>query len=116
MNKKTEKKIKVRLVPLSSDATLSQRTVIEMFSGSGSTPGKASTPDGVGDEGSTKESASAWSSPLVVKPTSAEETVKAASSTEKSNTASSTPSQNPPKSSDNGSTSEWRPGKNYERN
>ena len=87
-----------------------------MFSGSGSTPEKASTPVGVGDEGSTKESASAWSSPLVVKPTSAEETVKAASSTEKSNTAPGTPSQNPPKSSDNGSTSEWRPGKNYGRN
>ena len=116
MNKENEKKRKVRLVPLSSDATLSQRTAIEMFSGSGSTPEKASTPVGVGDEGSTKESASAWSSPLVVKPTSAEETVKAASSTEKSNTAPGTPSQNPPKSSDNGSTSEWRPGKNYERN
>ena len=116
MNKENEKKRKVRLVPLSSDATLSQRTVIEMFSGSGSTPEKASTPVGVGDEGSTKESASAWSSPLVEKPTSAEETVKAASSTEKSNTAPGTPSQNPPKSSDNGSTSEWRPGKNYERN
>ena len=116
MNKENEKKREVRLVPLSSDATLSQRTVIEMFSGNGSTPEKASTPVGVGDEGSTKESASAWSSPLVVKPTSAEETVKAASSTEKSNTAPGTPSQNPPKSSDNGSTSEWRPGKNYERN
>ena len=116
MNKENEKKINVRLVPLSSDATLSQRTVIEMFSGSGNTPEKASTPVGVGDEGNTKESASAWSSPLVVKPTSAEETVKAASSTEKSNTAPGTPSQNPPKSSDNGSTSEWRPGKNYERN
>ena len=73
------KKIKVRLVPLSSDATLSQRAVIEMFSGSGSTPGKAPSLVGVGDEGSTKESASAWSSLLVVKPTSAEETVKAAS-------------------------------------
>ena len=59
MNKENEKKRKVRLVPQSSGATLSQRTVIKMFSGSGSTPEKASTPVGVGDEGSTKESASA---------------------------------------------------------
>ena len=44
--------------------------------------------------------------------------VTAASSIEKSNTAqiSELPTQNPSTSSDIGGTSEWRPGKNYERN
>ena len=47
-----------------------------------------------------------------------EATVTAASSIEKSNIAqiSELPTQNPSTSSDIGSTSEWRPGKNYERN
>ena len=109
----------VRLVPLTRDETLSQPTVLELLSGSVSTPTKeASTPEGARVEGSSEKLPSAWKSPLLKKSSAFKETaVSAASSTEKSNTAQifGTP-QNPSTSTDVGSTSEWRPGKNYERN
>ena len=111
----------VRLVPLTRDEALSQPTVLELLSGSVSTPTKeASTSEGGRVEGSSEKLPSAWKSPLLKEKSSAvkEATVSAASSAEKSNTAqiSGTPPQNPSTSMDVGSTSEWRPGKNYERN
>ena len=111
----------VRLVPLTRDEALSQPTVLELLSGSVSTPTKeASTSEGGRVEGSSEKLPSAWKSPLLKEKSSAvkEATMSAASSAEKSNTAqiSGTPPQNPSTSMDVGSTSEWRPGKNYERN
>ena len=111
----------VRLVPLTRDETLSQPTVLELLSGSVSTPTKeASTSKGIRVEGSSEKLPSAWKSPLLKEKTSAfkETTMSAASSAEKSNTAqiSGTSPQNPLTSTDVGSASEWRPGKNYERN
>ena len=111
----------VRLVPLTRDETLSQPTVLELLSGSVSTPTKeASTSEGARVEGSSEKLPSAWKSPLLKEKSSAfeEATVSAASSAEKSNTAqiSGTPPQNPSTSMNVDSTSEWRPGKNYERN
>ena len=111
----------VRLVPLTRDETLSQPTVLELLSGSVSTPTKeASTSEGGRVEGSSEKLPSAWKSPLLKEKSSAVKgaTMSAASSAEKSNTAqiSGTPPQNPSTSMDVGSTSEWRPGKNYERN
>ena len=90
---------------------------MSLFSSSGSSQVKASTSTGVEAETSTKLPL-AWTS-LLKKPLANQEaTVTAASSIEKSNTAqiSELPTQNPSTSSDIGSTSEWRPGKNYERN
>ena len=91
-----------------------------MLSGSASTPTKeASTPEEVKVEGSSEKLPSAWKSPLLKEKSSAfkEATESAASSAEKSNTAQifGTPTQNPSTSTDVGSTSEWHPGKNYER-
>ena len=67
-------------------------------------------------EGSSEKLPSAWKFPLFKEKslTFKEATVSAASSAEKSNTAqiSGTPSQNPSTSTNVGSTSEWRPGKN----
>ena len=109
------------LVPLTRDETLSQPTVLELLSGSVSTPAKeTSTPDGARVEGSSEKLSSAWKSSLLKEKSSAfkEVTMSAASSAEKSNTAqiSGIPPQNPSTPTDVGSTSEWRPGKNYERN
>ena len=120
-SKSTIKTKTVRLVPLTRDETLSQPTVLELLCGSVSTPTKeASTPEGARVEGSREKLPSAWKSPLLKEKSSAfkEATVSAVSSAEKSNTAqiSGTPPQNPSTSTDVGSTSEWRPGKNYERN
>ena len=110
----------VRLVPLTRDETLSQPTVLELLSGSVSTPTmEASTPEGARVEGSSEKLPSAWKSALLKKSSAFKEaTVSAASSAEKSNTAQifGTPPQNPSTSTDVGSTSEWRPEKNYERN
>ena len=111
----------VRLVSLTRDETLSQPTVLELLSRSVSTPTKeASIPEGARVEGSSEKLPSAWKSPLLKEKSSAfkEATVTAASSAEKSNTAQifGTPPQNPSTSTDVGSTSEWRPRKNYERN
>ena len=111
----------VRLVPLTRDKTLSQPTVLELLSGSVSTPTKeASTPEEARVEGSSEKLPSAWKFPLLKEKSSAfkEATVSAASSAEKSNTAQTfgTPPQSPSTSTDVGSTSEWRPGKNCERN
>ena len=78
-----------RLVSLTRDETLSQPTVLELFSGSVSTPTKeASTPEGARVEGSSEKLPSAWKSPLLKEKSSAfkEATVSAASSAEKSNT------------------------------
>ena len=109
-----------RLVPLTRDETLSQPTVLELLRSRVSTPTKeASTPEGVRVEGSSKKLPSAWKSLLKEKSSAFKEaTVSAASSAEKSNTAqiSGTPPQNPSLSTNVGSTSEWRPGKNHERN
>ena len=121
MQKNKRKTKTVRLVPLTRDETLSQPTVLELLSGSVSTPTKeASTLEGARVEGSSEKLPSAWKSPLLKEKSSAfkEATVSAASSTEKSNTAqiSGTTPQNPSTSMDVGSTSEWCPGKNYKRN
>ena len=110
----------VQLVPLTRDETLSQPTVLELLSGSVSTPTKeASTSEGR-VEGSSEKLPSAWKYPLLKEKSSAvkEAAMSTASSAEKSNTAqiSGTPPQNPSASMDVGSTSEWRPGKIYERN
>ena len=117
--KKKKKTKPVRLVPLTtSKEPLSQRTVPELFSSSGSSQVKASTPTGVEAE-TSKKLPLAWTFLLKEKALANQEaTVTAASSIEKSNTAqiSELPTQNPSTSSDIGSTSEWRPGKNYERN
>ena len=115
-NKKT-----VRLASLTRKKPLSQRTVLELFSGNESTQlVKASTPVRVEVETSAKKLPSAWTSLLLEeKPLANQEaTVSAALSIEKSNTAQISVSltQNPSMSTDVGSTSEWRRGKNYERN
>ena len=80
----------VRLVPLTRDETLSQPTVLELLSGSVSTPTKeASTSEGIRVEGSSEKLPSAWKSPLLKEKSSAfkETTMSATSSAEKSNTA-----------------------------
>ena len=116
MEETKKKKTKpVRLVPLTtSKEPLPQRTVPELFSSSGSLQVKASTPTGVEVE-TSKKLPLAWTSLLKEKPLANQEaTVTAASSIEKSNTAqtSGLPTHIPSTSSDIGSTSEWRPGKN----
>ena len=119
MENKRKKKTE-RFVPLTKEEPLSQRTVLELFSGSESTQlVKASTPARVEVETSAKRLPSAWTSPLLEKPlANQEETVSAASSIEKSNTAqmSGSLTHNPSMSPDIGSTSEWHRGKNHERN
>ena len=115
------KKKTVRLVPPTRKEPLSQRTVSELFSGSASTQlVKASTPAEVEVETSAKKLPSAWTSLLLKDKslTNQEATVSAALSIEKSNIAqiSGSLTQNPSMSPDVGSTSEWRGGKNYERN
>ena len=110
----------VRHVPLTRKESLTQQTVPELLSGSGSTQlVNASTPAEVEVETIMKESPSAWTSPLLKEKLLAnqEATVSAALSIEKWNTAqiSGSPSQNPSMSPDVGSTSEWCRGKNYER-
>ena len=110
----------VRFVPLTRKEPMSQGTVLELFSGSESTQlVKASTPAGVEVVTSAKKLSSAWTSLLLEKPLANQEaTVSAALSIEKSNTAqiSGSLTQNSSMSPDVGSTSEWRRGKNYERN
>ena len=72
----------VRLVPLTRDEALSQPTVLELLSGSVSTPtNEVSTPEEVRVESSEKLP-SAWTSPLLKEQSSAikEATVSAASS------------------------------------
>ena len=120
MENKRKKKT-VRFVPLTRKEPLSQRTVLELFSGSESTQlVKASTPARVEVATSAKKLPSVWTSlVLEEKPlANPEATVSAALSIEKSNTAPTSGSltQNPSMSPDVGSTSEWRRGKNYERN
>ena len=114
------KKKTVRFVPLTRKEPLSQQTVLELLSGSESTQlVKASTPARVEVETSAKKLPSAWTSLLLEKPLANQEaTVSAALSVEKSNTAqiSGLLTQNPSMSPNNGSTSEWRRGENYERN
>ena len=116
----TRKKKTVRLVPLTRKEPLSQRTVLKLFSGSESTQLVKTSPAGVEVETSAKKLPSAWTSLLLEeKPlTNQEATVSAALSIEKSNTAqiSGSLTQNPSMSPKVGSTSEWRRGKNYERN
>ena len=120
MKNKRPKKT-VRFVPLTRKEPLSQRTVLELFHGSESTQiVKASTPARVEVETSAEKLLSAWTSlPLEEKPLANQEaTVSAALLIEKSNTAqiSGSLTQNPSMSPDVGSTSEWRRGKNHERN
>ena len=108
-----QKKKTIRLVSLTRKEPLSQRTVPELFSGSGSTQlVKASTPAEVEVETSAKKLTSAWTSLLLEeKPLANQEaTVSAALSIEKLNTAqiSGSLTQNPSMSPDVGSTSEWR--------
>ena len=89
MEETKKKKTKpVRLVPLTtSKEPLSQRTVPELFSSSGSSQVKASIPTGVEAE-TSKKLPLAWTSLLKEKPLANQEaTVTAASSIEKSNTA-----------------------------
>ena len=107
-----------------------QRTVLELFSASESTQlVKASTPARVEVETSAKKLPSAWTSlrrSLWLKAMAEEEkplanqeaTGSAALSIAKSNTAqiSGSLTQNPSMSPDVRSTSEWRRGKNHERN
>ena len=104
----------VRLVPLTRDEALSQPTVLELLSGSVSTPTKEA-PLPQKEVGSSEKLPSAWKSPLLKEKSSAvkEATMSAASSAEKSNTAqiSGTAPQNPLTSMEVGSTFEWRPGK-----
>ena len=111
----------VRFVRLTRKEPLSQRTVLELFSGSESTQlVKTSTPARVEVETSAKRLPSAWNSLLLEEKPLAnqEETVSAALSIEKSNTAqmSGSLTHNPSMSPDVGSTSERRRGKNHERN
>ena len=115
MENKRKKKT-VQFVPLTRKEPLSQRTVLELFSGSESTQQvKASTPARVEVETSAKKLPSAWTSLLLEKKLVANQEVL---SIEKSNTAQifGSLTQNPSMSPDVGSTSEWRRGKNYERN
>ena len=119
--KNKRKKKTIRFVPQTRKEPLSQRTVLELFCDSESTQlVKASTPAMVEVETSAKKLPSAWTSLLLEeKPLANQEvTVSAALSIETSNTAqiSGSLTQNPSMSSDAGSTSEWRRGKNYERN
>ena len=119
--KNKRKKKTVRFVPLARKETLSQRTVLELFSDNESTQlVKVSTPARVEVETSAKKLPSVWTYLLLEeKPLANQEaTVSAALSIEKSNTAqiSGSLTQNPSMSSGAGSTSEWRRGKNYERN
>ena len=116
-----QKKKTVRFVPLTRKEPLSQRTVLELFSGSESTQlVKSFTPARVEVETSAKKLPSAWTFLLLEEKSleNQEATVSAALSIEKSNTAqiSDSLTQNPSMSPDVGSTSEWRRGKNYERN
>ena len=118
--KNNRKKKTLRFVPLTRKEPLSQRTNLELFSGSESTQlVKASTPARVEVEISAKKLPSAWTSLLFEEMPLAnqEATVSVALSIEKSNTAqiSGSLTQNPSMSPDAGSTSEWRRGKNYER-
>ena len=110
------KKKTVRFVPQTRKEPLSQRTVLELFSGSESTQlVKASTPARVEVETSAKKLPSAWTSLLLEKPLANQEAlVSAALSIEKSDTAQICGSltQNPSMSPDVGSTSEWRREKN----
>ena len=119
MENKRKKKT-LRFVPLTRKEPLSQRTVLELFSGSESTQlVKASTPARVEVKTSAKKLSSAWTFLLLEKPLANQEaTVSAALSIEKPNTAqiSGSLTQNPSMSPDVGSTSEWRRGKNHERN
>ena len=115
--KNKRKKKTVRFVPLTMKEPLSQRTVLELLSGSESTQlVKTSTPARVEVETSAKKLPSAWTSLLLEeKPLANQEaTVLAALSIEKSNTAqiSGSLTQNPSMSLDVGSTFEWRRGKN----
>ena len=89
MENKRKKKTE-RFVPLTRKEPLSQRTVLELLSGSESTQlVKASTPARVEVETSAKKLPSAWTSLLLEeKPLANEEaTVSVALSIEKSNTA-----------------------------
>ena len=118
--KETKKKKTVRFVPLTRRESLSQQTVLELFSGSESTQlVKTSTPARVEVETSAKKLPSAWTFLLLEeKPLAIQEaSVSVALSIEKSNTAQTSRSltQNPSMSLDVDSTSEWRRGKNYER-
>ena len=88
--KNKRKKKTVRFVPLIRKEPLSQRTVLELLSGSESTQlVKTSTPARVEVETSAKKLPSAWTSLLLEeKPLANQEaTVSAALSIEKSNTA-----------------------------
>ena len=119
--KNKRKKKTVRFVPLTRKEPLAQRAVLELLSGSESTQlVKTSTPARVEVETSAKKLPSARTSLLLEEKLLAnqEATVSAALSIEKSNTAqiSGSLTQNPSMSLDVGSTSEWRRGKNYERN
>ena len=120
MNEKETKKENSTVYFPNKKRTLSQRTVLELFSGNESTQlVKASTPARVEVERSTKKLPSAWTSLVLEKPLANEEaTVSAALKIDKSNTAqiSGSLTQNPSMSPDVGSTSEWRRGKNHERN
>ena len=121
MNEKQTKKENVRFVPLPRKEPLSQRTVLQLLSGSESTQlVKTSTPARVEVETSAKKLPSAWTSLLLEeKPLANQEaTVLAALSIEKSNTAqiSGSLTQNSSMSLNVGSTSEWRRRKKYERN
>ena len=108
--KNKRKKKTVQFVPLTRKEPLSQRTILELFSGSESNQlVKASTPARVEVETSAKKLPSAWTFLLLEKPLANQEaTVSAALSIEKSNTAQIPGSltQNPSMSPDAGSTSE----------
>ena len=89
MENKRKKKT-VRFVPLTRKEPLSQRTVLELFSGSESTQlVKAFTPARVEVETSAKKLPSSWTSLLLEEksPANLETTVSAALSIEKSNAA-----------------------------
>ena len=108
-----QKKKTVQFVPLTRKEPLSQRTVLEVFSGSESTQlVKASSPARVQVETSAKKFPSDWTSRLLEeKPLANQEaTVSAALSIEKSYTAqiSGSLTQNLSMSPDVGSTSERR--------
>ena len=86
MMEESKRKTKtVRIVPITRKELLSQRTVPELFSGSGTTQQvKASTPAGVEVETSVNKLPPAWTSQLKEKHLVNEETmVLAASSIEK---------------------------------
>ena len=120
MNEKQTKKENSTVCSPNKERTLSQRTVLELLSGSESTQLVKTSTERVEVETSAKKLPSAWTSLLLEeKPLANQEAiVSAALSIEKSNTAliSGSLTQNPSMSLDVGSTSEWRRGKNYERN